>query len=551
VALVATTRPPTRTAATAPGRITPSSDKPTNASTTDTSSAPSSAADGPAPTAAAISRRTPAAAVSSVPSASSETTTKTGAPAKAPARPGAIARAVTAPAAPAPAAPKKPVAPGPRDLSKPTLAQLARSKAAAAEKTEKAKQPSAVAKEPAAGAKQLTAGAKAPTAGAKAPTVGAKAPSAGAKVPTAGAKAPTASAKAPAASAKAPTTNANALAARAKAPVRPGWGRGAPPPPTIGGKRAHPGTGLPVAKRPAGHGAVRPEAVPLPPSPDARKTAVLPPDLEPTAEDPVQEIADAPAEEDVLLESVEEEDGLQGPEDNALPAEHQEQALDEEEQEPGSHQESQAEEEEEVISEVAPPVDTEEGADTQVHVGSPPREAESDMSLDSASPADVETSLETTIELATSENVPSGPSDTSSTETTAGPSSTLYLGDTLETHSAAPTSVPVQEDEESTPMPAAATARPRAAVPETPISNLLSSIQQGFLATPCSPLSPPQGYADRAAAGGLPLSALFAAAAAEAGTEEDADAPVMFGVKGLLLPPRSDAERAVLGEKQI
>lgn len=38
---------------------------------------------------------------------------------------------------------------------------------------------------------------------------------------------------------------------------------------------------------------------------------------------------------------------------------------------------------------------------------------------------------------------------------------------------------------------------PLAAFPNTPISTLLTSIQQGFLFTPCSPLSPPQSYLHR------------------------------------------------------
>lgn len=49
----------------------------------------------------------------------------------------------------------------------------------------------------------------------------------------------------------------------------------------------------------------------------------------------------------------------------------------------------------------------------------------------------------------------------------------------------------LQETTEVTPTPAQISLAP---FPNTPISNLLTSIQQGFLFTPCSPLSPPQSY---------------------------------------------------------
>ncbi|KAG6853370.1 hypothetical protein C0991_004929 [Blastosporella zonata] len=68
---------------------------------------------------------------------------------------------------------------------------------------------------------------------------------------------------------------------------------------------------------------------------------------------------------------------------------------------------------------------------------------------------------------------------------------------------------------------------------KTPISSLLSSIQRGFLLTPCSPLSPPQSYLDRAVE--KPIIP-FPLAIDGSGTEQEKAPqglkPFMFGLVG-------------------
>lgn len=91
----------------------------------------------------------------------------------------------------------------------------------------------------------------------------------------------------------------------------------------------------------------------------------------------------------------------------------------------------------------------------------------------------------------------------------------------------------IQIPSESTPTGQSAFPAPAA----TPISSLLTSIQQGFLFTPCSPLSPPQSY--------LPLST-------DDHRDIDSPTPCAKNFAGDAVPEKKivDLRLAALGENE-